>query len=473
MFKPIPGNDSYLISLKREIRRVDGTPVKLPLHEGKVEITLHNKKQWVCVEWLSLIAHFEVNLKGRHREVFHRIRFTDMAKFPSHPVSGKWMVLPKPLYYKENYRLIPGYLRYAVSKTGKVIDTYSGDVLDIVRGSGYVYVNLYDSDKSKKRSVYLHRLVALAWVKCPCFLTLPYVNHKYGDKNNPYYTNLEWCSAADNIIHAYKEGLRTDNLACKTLDHHTGEMAHYFSLSEVEDALSLTKNTLRVNCVYLTTAKRIADRYELCLEQEEFGTIKHFKNNNYLLEVSVDDKVYVVEGVEKLKQLVRQLGPLRGQDKAVAKGYSASSLEGVIYQCALSYGQRVKIKILKDKQLLTEPYQALHLPTMQTYTDTSIKGLAARCNVDWSTIRSILLKQENVLHKDYLFRLYSDTKWDMDYSVPKTRSKGIRATHLEKGTIKEFNSLREASSHFKRDRSLIKQRLLTGKPYEGWALSEI
>lgn len=52
----------------------------------------------------------------------------------------------------------------------------------------------------------LHRLVALH------FLPNPYqykqVNHKDGDKTNNHVSNLEWCSAEQNINHSLETGLR-------------------------------------------------------------------------------------------------------------------------------------------------------------------------------------------------------------------------------------------------------------------------
>lgn len=52
----------------------------------------------------------------------------------------------------------------------------------------------------------VHRLVALHYLPNP--YQYPQVNHKDGNKANNHANNLEWCTAAQNMQHALKTGLR-------------------------------------------------------------------------------------------------------------------------------------------------------------------------------------------------------------------------------------------------------------------------
>lgn len=57
-----------------------------------------------------------------------------------------------------------------------------------------------------KETLLVHKLVAKHFIDNP--LSLLQINHKNGIKTDNRVENLEWCTASQNMIHAYKLGLR-------------------------------------------------------------------------------------------------------------------------------------------------------------------------------------------------------------------------------------------------------------------------
>lgn len=70
--------------------------------------------------------------------------------------------------------------------------------------NGYWRITFAKGRKNKVQR-YLHRLLAEHFIPNPD--NLPQVNHIDGDKLNCSLDNLEWVSAKENVIHAYKHGL--------------------------------------------------------------------------------------------------------------------------------------------------------------------------------------------------------------------------------------------------------------------------
>lgn len=65
----------------------------------------------------------------------------------------------------------------------------------------------YDQITKKRKylSIRVHRLVAEAFIPNP--QGLPFVNHKDGVKTNNAVSNLEWCTALENVHHAFATNL--------------------------------------------------------------------------------------------------------------------------------------------------------------------------------------------------------------------------------------------------------------------------
>lgn len=90
--------------------------------------------------------------------------------------------------------------RYIITNFGWVINTDTNKIQSpFTSNRGYLRVCLSFNGTRKKYSI--HRLVAKYFIPNP--YNYPEVNHKDGNKYNNSVTNLEWCTAKENVVHSY------------------------------------------------------------------------------------------------------------------------------------------------------------------------------------------------------------------------------------------------------------------------------
>ena len=87
---------------------------------------------------------------------------------------------------------------YQVSNLGNVKSLNNNKILSFGNTTkGYYQVGLFKNSKCKR--FYVHRLVALTFLKNPN--ELPLVNHKDENKHNNCIDNLEWCTNQYNLTY--------------------------------------------------------------------------------------------------------------------------------------------------------------------------------------------------------------------------------------------------------------------------------
>lgn len=89
---------------------------------------------------------------------------------------------------------------YQVSNCGRVRNKILDKILSNIYSNGYESVQLQTIDSSRK-SYFVHRLVACAFVNNEDLLNNVEVNHKDLYRNNNLFINLEWTTKLENIKH--------------------------------------------------------------------------------------------------------------------------------------------------------------------------------------------------------------------------------------------------------------------------------
>lgn len=106
-------------------------------------------------------------------------------------VHEQWRVID---YYDIKFNM------YAVSTYGNVKNIVSGKFLSKNLSNGYLTVSL-QCDDGKRKTFYIHRLVAMSFIYNDDPHSKTQVNHKNMCRCDNFVDNLEWCTQLENIKH--------------------------------------------------------------------------------------------------------------------------------------------------------------------------------------------------------------------------------------------------------------------------------
>lgn len=163
---------------------------------------------------------------------------------------------------------IPGFENYAVSEAGVVTNLKTGRVLKhSLNENGYLYASLWKNNKAAPRSV--HRLVATAYIPNP--ESKPFVNHIDANRTNPHKDNLEWCTQAENIKHAYQIGnmSQKQNFTADELTWLLSEVLAGKSMTALAETMRVGLSRLTINLRNHAISVGNADQFVLQLVEQK------------------------------------------------------------------------------------------------------------------------------------------------------------------------------------------------------------
>lgn len=116
---------------------------------------------------------------------------------------------------KEIWKDIPNYEGiYQASNLGRIKSIKTGKIRKNVQYGLYLSIQLCKNGKNKLH--YVHRLIALTFIPNPS--NKPQINHINGIKTDNRVENLEWTTQSENVIHAIKIGLKTEEQVNKSVN---------------------------------------------------------------------------------------------------------------------------------------------------------------------------------------------------------------------------------------------------------------
>lgn len=144
--------------------------------------------------------------------------------------------------------------RYSISSYGRVKSNYANKeriLKPFVDVRGYLKVDLRHG--AKRKSVFVHRLVAFAFIPNLDPITFKEVNHKDEDKTNNHVENLEWCNTEYNCNYGTRNIRKAKNCMKKiySLDA-DGTIAYYQSVKHAGNLLGISSTAI---------SKVLSDKY--------------------------------------------------------------------------------------------------------------------------------------------------------------------------------------------------------------------
>ena len=448
MFKIVPKtNNLYEMSTDGEVRRIDGLECTLTSinNEPAITLVIYGKERTLSIEWLRLITHFEVDLK--ERDMFN-IYFKDAFRWHKGNSVNKTMcfygIHPE---YKPGFRIIPNFTRYAISKEGEAIDTYTGEILKVLNKSfdDYLKVKLYSPDKNKIYDIVIHKLVALAWVHNPDPMRYYMCNHLDGNKHNPHYTNIEWTNHSGNNQHAFNNSLRSQNIECKIRDITDGKIYEFKSLGEACRFMNCSLFS-HVSILRNNKDRLIKGKYQIKLIDDLTDwTLSTKGDKDSILLITVIDKNNKKYEFNSICDVFDYFGLINKNGK----------YKHQIDKYAKDNGILLEYKIIKNNKTI----QVYELSTNIITNYRSILDISKTLNINCSSIRQTLSRGETSVTNGFAFRYKINRKWNTNFSKAINIPKCILAIN-KNGKEYECDSTRIAERLTKVNRKAIQRALL-------------
>jgi len=126
-YKTIPGSNGVMIDLNSNFKMKDGSVCELTVENDYVEMELHGVVDKYHIDWLCMIAHYEIQTREEQQLSYIGTWIVTRNK----PRAKFWLNYKEPVVVYDEYRVIPQFSRYAISKEGVLIDRNTGNKITV------------------------------------------------------------------------------------------------------------------------------------------------------------------------------------------------------------------------------------------------------------------------------------------------------------------------------------------------------
>lgn len=464
MFKKIPGTTDYRINLNGTVVDVFGSIVSLRRHgKDMVDIVLFGNPCKVKLKWLTALAWYECGCIDNLEQHLDKIRFYP-ADHRLRIRCGVIMQFTEPLWYRDGFRIIPSFPRYAIDLKGTVIDTVRNVCVDEDHEtpSGYISKYIRVPDRNENRHISQHRLMALAWLPNKDFINRPIINHINGVKKDNSLENIEWCSYQENAQHALDTGLNQCSVAMKARDVITGEVEVFQSAAVLSRKLGLSRGWSPMSFLDRLPGFLHKKRYEI--KRLDDSSPWYYENNTYdpnetqkrHYSISVLDKTTgVTETFASTRAFRRRYGiwNVENLDAAVKVFQDRYKDHELIYKCNAVLG----------------PYRVVNKADSSLIVVDSIRQAAEFIGIGHNELNLDLRRGKKFIYSGKWIVLARDQEFDLNeyQEKPKPFYK-IEIACIETGNVVIANSIKDASRLCKVVPRTISRLMKNGKRYKGY-----
>lgn len=151
----------------------------------------------------------------------------------------------------DGFYYVPGFPRRAINRDGLIISTKKLEPLKWYitkpqtskKSTGGYYTNRVEID-GKGMTLLRHRAMLLVFKGYPNDVDKLTCNHINGVPGDDYLDNLEWVNYSGNLLHSYKQNLKTQNKPVCARNVFTGEEKTYYSVAECGRDLCISDRTI-------------------------------------------------------------------------------------------------------------------------------------------------------------------------------------------------------------------------------------